>query len=320
MKLACIAFTTNGEKIAGRIKTETAYEVDIFTKKDYKDNLNRIFSSYEGVIFISSTGIAVRISAPFIKDKTQDPAVVVVDDLGRYAISLLSGHIGGANELTLQISNILDCHPVITTASDGRGIEAVDIFAKRNNLHMEDLKHIKEITALMVEGKRIKLDSELKLELNYNNLVEENEDGIIFVTSKNHINCDKPHCILRPKNLIVGIGCRRGKSKEEILNAISNVFNENNLSIKSIKTIATVDVKADEEGIINACEELKCEMKIFVRDKIKEVENMFDSSNFVKSAIGVTSVCEPCVFLAGGKIIVNKQALNGVTVAVGRED
>ncbi|WP_051514891.1 cobalt-precorrin 5A hydrolase [Fervidicella metallireducens] len=292
MKLACIAFTNNGEKIAGKIKTETAYEVDIYTKKDYKDNLNRIFSCYEGIIFISSTGIAVRISTQFLKDKTFDPAVVVVDDLGRFAISLLSGHIGGANELAIKIANILNCQPVITTASDGRGIEAVDMFAKKNNLCMENLKDIKKITALMVEGKRIKLHSELKLELNYNNLVEENEDGIIFVTSKDEVNCDKPHCILRPKNLIVGIGCRRGKSKEEILNAINNVFKENNLSIESIKTIATVDIKADEVGIINACEELKCEMKIFMREKIKEIEKMFTSSEFVKSAIGVTSVCE----------------------------
>ena len=144
MKIACLYFTSSGETIAKRIVKSSDYEVHIYSKENYKSNLNDIFEHYNGIVFISSTGIAVRISAPFIKNKQIDPAIVVVDDLGRYSISLLSGHIGGANELAKNIAGYLNNQVIITTASDGRGIEAIDMFAKRNNLFIESFEDAKK--------------------------------------------------------------------------------------------------------------------------------------------------------------------------------
>jgi len=318
MKIACLYFTDSGGAIAKRIKYSSDYEVHVYSKENYKNSLNDIFEHYDGIVFISSTGIAIRISMPFIKSKSVDPAIVVVDDLGRYSISLLSGHIGGANELAENIANHLKCQAIITTASDGRGIEAVDMFAKRNNLYIESLEDAKKITSMMVAGEAIKIESEIKSKIGYGNIVYKNEVGVIFVTSKLSINYDKPSCILRPKNIIVGLGCRRGKTVDEIINALFIVFKDNDLSINSLKQIATVDVKQDESGIIEACEYLKCEMLIISREAIKVVQDKFDKSAFVESTIGVTSVCEPCAFIAGGEIIVCRTAINGITIAISK--
>ncbi|MBU3190239.1 cobalt-precorrin 5A hydrolase [Clostridium bowmanii] len=318
MKIACLAFTRSGEAIAKRIKCCSDYEVHKFSKENYKINLNNIFSDYDGIVFISSTGIAIRISAPFIKNKSVDPAIVVVDDLGRYSISLLSGHIGGANYLAENIAGCLKNQPIITTASDGRGIEAVDMFAKRNNLFIESFGNAKQITSMMIDGDNIKIESEIEAKIGYRNIVENNESGAIFVSSKQSINYDKPSCILRPKNIIVGLGCRRGKSMDEIISALTEVFKSNDLSIKCIKAIATVDVKQDEIGIIDACKNLNCEMVIISREDIKVVQDKFNKSAFVESTIGVSSVCEPCAYISGGELIVRRTAINGITIAISK--
>ena len=157
MKIACLSFTREGEKIARQIEDQLDEPVNCFDKSNYQPNLSRIFADYEGIVFISSTGIAVRLSAPYLKDKVSDPAVVVVDDMARFAISLVSGHIGGANSLAEKIAKLLGCQPVITTASDSRGIESVDLFAKNNGYLIRDLNAVRQITVLMLEGKRRKM-------------------------------------------------------------------------------------------------------------------------------------------------------------------
>jgi len=318
MKIACLYFTSSGKAIAERIVYFSDYEVHIYSKENYKSNLNDIFEQYDGIVFISSTGIAIRISASFIKDKSIDPAIVVVDDMGRYSISLLSGHIGGANELAENIANCLKCQAIITTASDGRGIEAVDMFAKRNDLYIESLEDAKKITSMMIEGEAIKLESEIEAKIGYNNIVKNHEVGAIFVCSKLNINYLKPCCILRPKNITVGLGCRRGKTVDEIISALMTIFSDNDLSIQSIKQIATVDVKQYERGIIEACKYLNCEMVIISREAIKAVQDKFNKSAFVEATIGVSSVCEPCAYISGGELIVGRTAINGITIAISK--
>jgi cobalt-precorrin 5A hydrolase len=252
--------------------------------------------------------------------KAVDPAIVVIDDLGRFSISLVSGHLGGAHELALKLSEILKCQPIITTASDGRNIEAVDVFAKANGLYIESLEDAKRITAMMVENRRIKLESEIRLQIGYDNIADIDYEAVVIVSSRQRISKDMPCCILRPRNVNIGIGCRRGKSKEDILKAIDEVFDRHNLSKRSIKAVATVDIKADEKGIIEACRELGCSMRVFDRESIGKVESLFEPSDFVKSEIGVSAVCEPCAYLAGGRLIVHKTVVNRITIAVSKED
>lgn len=320
MKLACITFTASGLQIAERIKESGAFEVDIFGKSSYKEQLGFIFKQYGYVVFIAAAGIAVRLSAPFLSSKASDPAIVVIDDLGRFAVSLVSGHLGGANELALKLSGILQCRPVITTASDGRGIEAIDMFARANGLHIESLEDAKRITAMMLENRKIKLESEIRLQLNYGNITDSGYEAVIIVSSRKRAAADMPCCVLRPRNIYVGIGCRRGKTKEEILEAISRAFDRHDISEKSIKALGTVDIKNDEAGIIEACRELGCSMKVFDRESIGRVEKLFVPSSFVESKIGVSSVCEPCAYLLGGRMIVPKTCINGITIAVSKEE
>lgn len=321
MKIACFAFTDSGFKIAKILEEKLKEEVKVFEKQgECKKHVEEAFREYDALVFISSTGIAVRLIAPFVKSKTKDPAVVVVDDLGRYSISLLSGHLGGANELADTIGSLINAVPIITTASDGRGIEAVDMFAKRNGFIIESMEDAKKITSLMVNNRPIKLVSEIPVSINYGNTNSENPEGYIAVTSKEIGFYEGPCCILRPRNLNIGIGCRRGKTKEEILYAINEIFKTNNLSLKSVRSAGSVEIKKDEKGIIEACIELGIEYKTFTCEEIKKVEDRFSGSEFVLKNVGVASVSETSAYLLGGEIIVPKTAVNGVTVAVSKED
>ncbi|MFY9431710.1 MAG: cobalt-precorrin 5A hydrolase [Thermacetogeniaceae bacterium] len=322
MKCAVISFTDAGERMAKTI-SQRIPNTDIYSNKEYpagvKYEIGAIFEEYNRIVFVCAVGIAVRLIAPYIKDKTRDPAVVVVDDLGRYAISLLSGHLGGANDLAREIAEAIGAPAVITTASEGRGIEAVDMFAQRCGLVIENMEDAKTITSIMVNGGTLRVISEINQQINYPRISDTGYDGCLFITSRTAISCDQPYCVLRPKNLTVGVGCRKGKSKDDILNAIYTVFKENDLSIKSIDCLASIDLKKEEQGLIQACEELGCDFKTFTKEQINSVQPSFAGSPFVKGAVGVGCVCEPCAYLASGEIIVGKRALNGVTVSVGRK-
>ena len=318
MNLACVTFTQRGIALAKRLQSEFQGTVALYTKQNYKAELPAIFQQYQGIVFIAATGIAVRLSAPFLQGKTRDPAIVVVDDLGRYAISLVSGHVGGANALAREIAAILECQPVITTASDGRGFEAVDLFAKHHELVVENWQDVKTLTAMMVEEQPIRLISEIEAVIQYQHLVEENPAGCLYVTSQEPMICDVPHCVLRPKNLSVGLGCRKGKTAQEIFQALTTVFRQHRLSLNSIWTIATITLKQDEPGIREVCRELGIELSVFTQEQIQRIEHQFAGSQFVKATVGVASVCEPCAVLAGGDLIVEKTAINGVTIAVAK--
>ena len=273
-------------------------------------------------MFIASTGIAVRLSAPYLQDKSHDPAILVVDDLGRYAISLVSGHLGGANKLAEKIADLLACQPIITTASDGRGIEAIDLFAQKQGLIIESMQDAKVLTGMMVDGKALKLVSEIQMSIAYPYLVERFEDAeaCLYVTSQEPIHCDLPHCILRPKNLALGLGCRKGKTDREILNVITQVFERHHLSRESIRSIATIELKKDEPGILESCRALGAELRIFTAAEIRQVQDRFSGSPFVESQVGVSAVSEPCAYLSGGNIIVGKTAIDGITIAIAKLD
>lgn len=323
MRAACITYTDSGQSIAEIIESGMK-NVTVFRNSDYdggiKSIIGDIFKSYDRIAFICAAGIAVRMIAPYVRRKTVDPAVVVVDDMGRYSISLLSGHIGGANELAREIADLIGAEAVITTGSDARGIEGVDMFAQRYGLEIESMEDAKEITSIMVNGGGIRLISEIETSINYGNISDDVYKGCILVTSQERVDCLRPYCVLRPKNLNIGIGCRRGKSSQHILNAIYEVFRANNLSMKSIKSVSSIDVKRNENGIIEACHILGCKFMTFSAMEIRSLKGMFTKSAFVESKVGVPSVAEPCACLGGGKLIVGKNIINGVTIAVARED
>ena len=334
MRIACFSFTEKGgdlgktlEKLAeGSDRYKIVHFPNSTLSGGVKGMLHRAWKEYQGLIFISATGIAVRLINPFIKDKTRDPAVVVIDDMGKFSISLLSGHIGGANPLAQFIASMTGAIPVITTASDNRGIESIDLFAQRNNYYMEDRNSITSITAMMVDGKKIGFYSEKDEVIDYDNLailhglddLEPSIDGLILVTSRN-MELDIPYTILRPKNIHIGIGCRKGIEGKRIIEGIKQAMDKANLSSKSIKAMGTVEVKKDEQGIIEAAKYFNCPLMLFTIEEIKRVEGKFAKSQFVKDTIGVYSVSEPTAYLLGGDLIIRKSTHNGITISIAKE-
>ncbi|NMA87118.1 MAG: cobalt-precorrin 5A hydrolase [Tissierellia bacterium] len=340
MKIACLSFSERGKSLGEKIKKysnqQGKYILDHFNNREVRSGIKslmpRLIMEYDGLIFISATGIAIRFINPYIVDKTLDPAVVVVDDMGRFSISLLSGHIGGGNELANWIGNTIGAIPVITTATDNRGIEAVDIFAMKNNYYIENMVDAKNITAMMVDGKKIGFYSEMDEIIQYDNLiVVEDLDyidssifGLIIISSDydeklENIKSNYGVCQLIPRNINIGIGCRKGVEGNKIIDAVKRELEETNLSVKGIKSIGTIEVKKDEIGIIEAAKYFDSPLKIFTIDEIKEVEDKFEGSQFVKDTIGVYSVSEPAAHLMGGNLISRKSKYNGITISIAKE-
>ncbi|MCB2291818.1 cobalt-precorrin 5A hydrolase [Clostridium sp. CS001] len=328
MKYAVITFTDQGDKIAEVLASK--YNVDLYSKKkqsdfNFKEVSRKVMENYSAIIFISSTGIAVRAIAPYIKSKDVDPAVIVIDNSCNYVISLLSGHLGGANQLTLDISKFLHAEPIITTATDNLGIEAPDIIAKNNDLIIEDLKKAKDISALLVEGKKVGFLDEkgiIQTPAGYNS----NLDGIcglLYISSSENVNKqlhghDVPTLRLIRKDIVLGIGCRKDFSTEKMRNTVLRVLRENNIDYRAVKSIATVEVKKDEVAIKDLAEYFKCEFEIFTIENIRVVQHKFEGSDFVEKTIGVRAVSEPCIELSGAKIISGKMKLDGMTLCIGQ--
>ena len=344
MKTAIVTLTAGGAALGRKLidcfadcdmYVHPKFFIDEKTDKPIEGALpafvGKIFSQYRYIVFIMATGIVVRTIAPHLRDKKVDPGVVVIDEKGQYVISLLSGHIGGANALTHEIADFLGAVPVITTASDVNNRIAVDTLAIKHQCKIEDFKEATKITAHIVNDEVVGILSEIPIItplppnvrlLESAEVPHESIKGLIYITEKNiqHVlPCDK--VILRPKNLIVGLGCRKGKTKEEILAAISDVFCKSGISMDSIKQLATVDVKQEEQGIVEAAKALQVPLHIVSREEISKIEDRFIISDFVKKTIGVGAVCEPVALISSdkGSILIEKRAYQGITIAVVKE-
>lgn len=336
MKIACLSFTQKGRELGELIvkyASNNLYRFEHIANDEIdggiKNAMADLIKAYDGLVFISATGIAIRLINPYIIHKTVDPAVVVVDDEGKFAISLLSGHIGGANRLAQQIGDTIGAMPVITTASDNRGIESVDMFAIKNDYWIEDLEGAKKITANMVNGKKIGFYSEMEPVIKYlpikilNNIedIDPSLSGAIIVSSYAKLDIPyKNYCRLIPRNINIGVGCRKGVEGSRIVQAIQEVLAQLNLSPKGIKAMGTIEFKKDETGIIKASHYFNCPLHVFTAEEIKKVENRFSKSSFVKEKVGVYSVAEPSAFLLGGKVLTGKITKDGITISVAKED
>lgn len=343
MKIALISLTNQGDLIGEKLKKD--YNIKIFSRSFVKENgfrkvCNEVFYDFDALIFISSTGIAVRAIAPLLKSKTTDPAVIVIDSSGKFVISLISGHLGGANELAEDLALKLGSIPVITTATDGMGITAPDIIAKDNELKISSMKVCKEIAALLVEEKNILfIDDEERIknpskgyysekELKENNI---KAHGVLWITNKTNTDeklkekikelcVDEEVPILRliRRNIVLGIGCRKNHDVESMYEKVLSRLEKYNIDKKAVKTVSTVEIKAEEKAILELNRRLESELKIFEIDEIRKIHNKYEGSDFVEKTIGVRAVCEPCVELSGGRLLTYKIKDNGMTICIGK--
>lgn len=289
----------------------------------------KMFEEKRAMIFVSATGIAVRAIAPWIRDKMTDPPVVTVDEGAQFVIPLLSGHVGGANELARHIADWLEAVPVITTATDVNGKFAVDLFASAYHMTIIDRKEAKNISAAVLEGKQIGVFSDLPIKKLPDGFVmdrwcEEN----ICITVKDPSFPEKKASYLRlvPRAVVLGVGCRRGTDPEFMKEKVFALLKEHGIDPAAVKAIASVDVKQDEPAVLGLkqvfdgeCLHQPCEQRFYTPEQLNQVPGDFKESAFVKKQIGVGNVCERSACAAGGKLLVEKQAGDGITLAAALE-
>lgn len=278
------------------------------------------FEQSEAMIFIGACGIAVRTIAPFIKHKAKDPAVIVVDEIGKYIIPILSGHLGGANALALTLSNLISGEAIITTATDIHHKFAVDVWAKDNNLYIKDINITKLISVAVLENTKVGLYSEIPIigDIPSALLVKETGELGISISANENIYPYDITLQLIPKIFSLGIGCRKGKTLDEIEEIVINLLKEVGISIHSIVNIASITLKQNEEGLVGFCNKYNIPFVVYSAKQLNDVKGSFTDSEFVKGIVGVDNVCERAAVLGSdeGKLIIKKYAKEGITVAI----
>lgn len=286
------------------------------------------------LIFVMATGIVIRQIASLLQSKDRDPAILVLDEKGQFVISLLSGHLGGANAWTYELAQRLKAQPVITTATDVQGLIAPDEYARRLGWEVAPVHGIKAVNRYLLDKGYLKVWSEVELspehplclDPHYDFVkTEEKENAQIWITPSPGVDWSRDHAriTLTPKILSIGVGSRRGISKERVLEAIHEALLKIGASEQSIFGIFSIDLKREETGIIEAAIELEVPFRTFAAEDIQGVVDQqgLSQSEYVKEKIGVDGVCEAASLLGTrqGELILSKQKHQGVTVAISRE-
>lgn len=322
MKISAICFTEYGHDLLGRIKAERD-NVEAFCKcKALKDKTafayvdesiqewaEEQFSRNAALLFIGACGIAVRAVTPCVNSKLADSPVLVMDDAGRFVIPILSGHVGGANELAAELSRLTGAIPVITTSTDIHGVFAADMFAKEQGFEIINKPAIAPVSAKALRGEQIVIDTP-DIRLIKGKVTEEMR------------NADSP-LYLRVREYALGIGCRQGKTRQEIMEVLGEVLEETGIEAGEIFGIASIDIKKDEQGIIELSEALRVPFRTFTSEELNSVPGTFNESEFVREKTGVGNVCErAAIALCEGKgvLAAEKHAKNGVTIAMARKE
>lgn len=301
---------------------ETPHEI-YFTR--FGESVRDRFTRFSHHVFIMAAGIVVRLIAPLIRHKTKDPSVVVMDEKGAFAISLLSGHIGGANALCRKIGTAIQAQPVITTATDVNGKPAIDEIAVRMGLAIENPEKIKAVNMAILMDEPIGVYDPYRLIsgerfLSFRFYPADPASCDIFISDTLTTALDSDPLILRPGLLAVGIGCNRGTPKEEMESLLVEVFRRFNLSTKSIVTLASIDLKADEKGLQALAMEWGLPIAFFSRIDLNQAKGVITSSTVVEKYTGAKSVCEAAAILSSnaGTLVVPKTKTKNATLAVAR--
>ena len=317
MRIAAIAFTDCGMALGRRLQEQVK---DLTLDRCESGGLarwtERAFGENDALVFIGAAGIAVRAIAPYVRTKVHDPAVVVMDELGTFAIPVLSGHLGGANELAAALARHVGALPVITTATDVHGMFAVDVWARSQGMAVVNPQRIKWISARLLAGETIRLKSLYPIDgelPDHVELAEEDYDVLVSHRSRGRAEALR----LAPRILTVGVGCRRGTGEKDIEEAVCASLSKNGCHPAAVEAVATIDLKADEPGLLAFCRHHDLPLVTYSAEELSAVPGSFTGSAFVKKTTGVDNVCErAAVKRSGGRLLTRKEAGNGVTVAL----
>ena len=311
MNTAIAAFTHRGVNLAlrlagfleGRVFAPQRFSRDgvNFIDSPLSEWAGKMFREASALIFVSACGIAVRAVAPHVKDKMSDPAVVVIDESGRFVVPLLSGHVGGANDLARKIAAFLHAVPVITTATDVNNLVAVDEWAVKNDCVIENPGAVKSVSGSLLEDYPV---------------------GVAVT----HENIPVPFPVtlmLRPRVLVLGAGCNKGVSPEDFESSAMDFLKGAGVSVMSLKALATIDIKRDEPAMKIFAESHNIPLVTFAADELNMLAGNFTASERVRHFTGTDNVCErACVLCAGegGVLLRSKTVYNGITFALARSE
>jgi len=355
-RFAAVAITRNGIQLALQLG-EKLEETDVYVYAKYADGVQEtgdcrffsgpvkellpaLFTRYEGLILFFSLGAVVRLIAPLLEDKTKDPAVLAIDERGEHVISVLSGHLGGANELTHTVARLLNSHPVITTASDVQGTIAVDLLGRSFRWTAESFGNMKAVSAAVVNGGPVAfiqecgeenwlppgaiLPAHFKLYRHADETRGTSFSACILVTDRILDNEERARLLgggvlYRPKSLVLGIGCNRGTTSEELEAVIMETFGELKLSLSSIRNAATINLKADEPGLLAVCAQYGWELAVYPPEQLNTVL-LPHPSETVYRVTGAYGVCEPAALLSAGAEdwLLPKKKSGNVTLSIAR--
>ena len=325
-------------KAAAALSSARLHKAERLRKGRLKGEVASVFADAEAIVFVSAVAIAVRTVAPLLKGKDLDPAVIVVDELGRFAVSLVSGHLGGANELTKKIALLTGAVPVITTATDIHGLPCIEDLSKSFDLRIEDPKKIKVMNTAILSGAGVTVvdgDGGRLAEMGgrfkgsgvfrfQKTMPRTLKKGRALAVVSSRAGVAGPFkartMMLRPAELVVGVGCRRGVAAKEVERAFKAVIRKGGVSPLSVKRLATIDIKKDEEGLLDFAEEAGLTIDFFTKKRLGSVTLPSGPSKKVMEKVGVGGVSEPAALLGSGakRLLVKKIIVGRVTAALGR--
>lgn len=348
MRVAIVAITRNGA-LLGRKLAENLNGAQLYVSSRYAGQAGKgkrvfepgelrgllvsLWNEVDGFVLIMATGIVVRMIAPLLESKQSDPAVVSMDDAGRFSISLLSGHLGGANELAERCAFLSGARAVITTATDANDLPSFDMLAKEQGWVIEDISCVKTLNRLLLDDEEIAVvdpggktrcwfhgRGKLSFHDTFAEAMDSPARGFLFVTNRHLPPQAQPDnlLVLRPRNLVLGIGCNRGTSVDEIDAFVNAQLKRMFVSLKSVHCIASAAAKRDEEGLIAFAGRYEIPLEFFESEELNGVTCPTPPSEHALAAIGAAGVAEPSALLAsgGGRLLLKKVKSENVTLAV----
>lgn len=321
MRAGILAFTDRGHALGARLRALMAEPgTDVSLSRCGEGGLDfwtrRHFLEDDVLIFIGAAGIAVRAVAPYVSSKLSDPAVLALDEGSGFVIPLLSGHIGGANRLAARLAGLLEATPVITTATDLRGVFAVDAWASRRNLVILNPERIKRVSARLLAGGTVRVKSMFPIGDSLPaGVVTDEETCDILITCRTTGNCGA--LILVPPVLTLGVGCRRGVPAGELEEAFARLLQDAECFREAVARVCSVDLKAGEPGLLDFCRTNGLPFQTFPAGELAALPGGFTASDFVREITGVDNVCErSAVMGSGGTLLARKSAGGGITMAL----
>lgn len=363
MILSIISFTEKGiqlsKKIENALKTAQEVKIRLYTKckmfpvinwagEQIQEKCVRVVYVEESItdwageqmqaknalLFIGACGIAVRAIAPYLISKLQDVPVLVMDESGHHIIPILSGHMGGANGLAESIAEKTGAEPVITTATDIRRKFAVDLFAKKNGFAIINKEGIAKVSAKVLAGREVTLSVMPERTKERSRIKESSLPAGVrlvpyppagfadIVVSSENKEFDAS-ILLSPREYVIGLGCKKGKSADEIDQFVSKKLANLGIATTQLFALASISQKAKEQGIVAWCSRQGIPFWTYTAEELEEMEGDFAESSFVKEQVGVGNVCERAAVRAcgqNGKLIARKEAENGITIAVAQRE